>query len=52
MLVAYAKYNHLSHERGSRVVILFCSFYFQFCIAKRLAIYKFGGVISAKCYTF
>jgi hypothetical protein len=27
-------------------------FYFLFCIAKGLAIYKFRGVISAKCCTF
>jgi hypothetical protein len=28
------------------------SFYFPFCIAKGLAICKFGGVISVECYTF
>jgi hypothetical protein len=27
-------------------------FYTQFCIAKGLAIGKFGGMISAECYTF
>jgi hypothetical protein len=30
----------------------FFSFFFLFCIAKGLAICKFGGVISAECCTF
>ena len=47
-LVAYAKCNRVSHERGGRVVII----YFQFCIVKELAICKFWGVISVECYTF
>jgi hypothetical protein len=47
-LVAYVKCNRVSHDRRGRVVVI----YFQFCIAKGLAICKFEVVISAECYTF
>jgi hypothetical protein len=49
-LVAYAKCNRTSHER--RIYLVVFQFYFLFCIAKGLAICKFGGVISAECCTF
>jgi len=51
MLIAYAKCSHVSRDRGGRVVVL-VSFIFQFCIAKRLAICKFEGLINIECYTF
>jgi hypothetical protein len=51
MLVTYAKCNCVSHER--RIIILFlCCFYFPFCIAKRLVVCKFGGMISAEYSIF
>jgi hypothetical protein len=50
MLVAYVKCNRTSHERMIYLVVF--QFYFLFCIAKGLAISKFGGVISVECCTF
>jgi hypothetical protein len=58
MLIAYAKCNCVSRNKGGRVVIILGhikkkkSYYFQFFIAKGLAICKFGSVISAECCTF
>jgi hypothetical protein len=49
-LVAYAKCNRTSHER--RIYLVVFKFHFLFCIAKRLAICKFRGVISDECCTF
>ena len=49
-LIAYAKCNRTFHERW--IYLFVFQFYFLFCIAKGLAICKFGGVISAKCCTF
>jgi hypothetical protein len=48
MLVAYAKCNRTSHESWIYLYVFFS----LFCIAKGLAICKFGGVISAECCTF
>jgi len=48
--VAYAKCNCTSHER--RIYLVVFQFYLLFCIAKGLAICKFGDVISVECCTF
>jgi hypothetical protein len=43
--------NAIIHPMKDGFIFLFFS-YFLFCIAKGLAICKFGSVISAECCTF
>jgi hypothetical protein len=43
--------NATVHPMKAGFIFMF-SVYFLFCIAKGLAICKFGGVISAECCTF
>jgi hypothetical protein len=51
-LVAFAKCNRTSHERGFIFLFFVFHFVFSLSIAKGLAICKFGGVISAKIFIF
>jgi hypothetical protein len=44
--------NVTVHPTKAGFIFMFFLVYFLFCIAKGLAICKFGGVIRAECYTF
>jgi hypothetical protein len=44
--------NAIVHPTKVGFILLFFSFYFLFCIAKGLAICKFGDVIDIECCTF